>query len=80
MLLKCSSEHENENKKCEFTEVAPVLVQAYGTIISKHTLLTIQIHYNKKSKTHLWILYKMCIIAAYIKTIWILKSSQHYAI
>lgn len=40
-VLKCSSEHENENKKCEFTEVAPVLVQAHGTIISKHTLLAI---------------------------------------
>jgi hypothetical protein len=67
-------------KKCEFTEVAPVLVQAHGTIIYKHTLMAIWIHYNKKPKTHLWILHKMCIIAAYIKTIWILKSSQYYAI
>jgi hypothetical protein len=44
MLLKCSSEHENENKKCDFIEVAPVLIQARGTIISKHTLLAIRLH------------------------------------
>lgn len=53
MLLQCSPEHVNENKKCEFIEVAPVLLQTHGTITALHTLLAILIHYNKKSETHL---------------------------
>jgi len=58
MLVKYSWEHENENKKCEFKEV---LVQAHGTIISKHTLLAIWIHYNKQSK-HICEFYVKCVL------------------
>jgi len=61
MLLKCSSEHENENKKCEFIEVAQVLTQAHGNIISKHTLLAIRI-ITLRCQKHICEFYIKCVL------------------
>ena len=60
MLLNCSSEHKND-KKCKFTKVATVLVQAHGTIISKHHYWLFEF-ITRRSQKHICEFYIKCVI------------------